>query len=171
MNCGHDGESATRRNDGRTINLWRGVSLSVSPFSADPKVPEKHGAEGGRLYVTAHTHGSCRYVILFLCLKRPSSSVGALWGTTGLWVAGRGGGTTRPRQMFRDAWVPFASAYYVLGICTYVRRATRDRFPMTCHAPVILDPRRDDDVDDGRARALQRNDDPRCTMSREGDWS
>lgn len=84
---------------------------------------------------------------------------------------GGGGGTTRPRQMFRDAWVPFASAYYVLGICTYVRRATRDRFPMTCHAPVILDPRRDDDVDDGRARALQRNDDPRCTMSREGDWS
>lgn len=35
----------------------------------------------GRPYVT--TRGSCRYVILFLCLKEPSSSVGALWGTNG----------------------------------------------------------------------------------------
>jgi len=65
---------------------------------------------------TSPQHGSCRYVILFLCLKRPSSLVGVLWGT----------GATRPWQMFRDA-CPFASAYYVLilGIRTYKASNTR----------------------------------------------
>jgi len=102
----------------RAINPACSESLGVSHLwlmIASPR--DKHGGLG-RLYVTAR--GSCRYVIPFLCLKRPSSSVGALWGY--------GPGATRPRQMFRDA-CPFASAYYVLvlGIRTYAGRATRDR--------------------------------------------
>lgn len=52
----------------------------VSPRTI-AKVPRKRGGGESRRrpYVTAH--GSCRYVILFLCLKGPSSSVDALWGT------------------------------------------------------------------------------------------
>ncbi|KAG7204317.1 hypothetical protein KM043_002135 [Ampulex compressa] len=30
-----------------------------------------------------HGRGSCRHVILFLCLRGPFSSLGALWGTNG----------------------------------------------------------------------------------------